>query len=87
MDMFSAAWEDFGLAINTIKTEVMHQPTPAAMYTEPTSTVGGRKLAVGNKCTYLGSTLSRTIDIEEEVTYSIEYSNMAFGRLHTRVWE
>ena len=87
MDLLSTATEDFGLTIGTKNTEVMYQPTIAAPYTEPTITVGSQKFAVVGKFTYLGSTLSRRITTSEEVTYRIASESMAFGRLHTSVWE
>ena len=61
MDLFAKACDDFGLTISTKKTEVMHQPAPAAPYTEPNITVDGQRLAVVDKFVYLGSTLSRSI--------------------------
>ncbi|KYO26152.1 hypothetical protein Y1Q_0003896 [Alligator mississippiensis] len=41
MDHFSLACDNFGLAINTKTTEVMHQPAPGKPYVEPTITVNG----------------------------------------------
>ena len=86
MDLFSTACNDFGLTISTKKTEVMHQPAPGVPYTEPTITIGGEKLAVADKFIYLGSTLSRTVTIDEEVTFRIAKASTAFGRLYSNVW-
>ena len=44
-------------------------------YADTILTVGGEKLTVADKFTYLGSTLSRTVTINEGVNYSF------FGRL------
>lgn len=67
MDKFAAACDNFGLLINTKKTEVMYQPAPKAQYQEPTITVKGQKLQAVDQFTYLGSTLSRAVTIDIEV--------------------
>ena len=69
------------------KTEVVHQPAPGKPYSEPTITVNGQKLQVVDKFTYLGSTLSRAVHIDEEVTARTAKASVAFGRLRTNVWE
>ena len=55
MDLFIKACDDFGLTISAKKTEVLHQPAPAAPYREP------------HKFVFLGGTLSRSANIDEEV--------------------
>jgi len=87
MDQFAKACDDFGLTISTKKTEVLHQPAPAAPYKEPNITVNGQRLAAVDKFTYLGSTLSRFVNIDEEVAYRISRASAAFGRLAGNVWE
>ena len=87
MDLFSRACDDFGLTISTKKTEVMHQQAPATQYTEPTITVNGQKLAAVDKFIYLGSTLSRSTNIDAEVSYRLARASAAFGRLQYTVWE
>ena len=67
VDKFSAACDNFGLTISTTKTEVMHQPAPGKPYEEPTITDKGTKLKVVDKFTYLGSTLSRAVYIDDEI--------------------
>ena len=86
MDLFSKACDDFGLTISIKKTEVLHQPAPAAPHTEPHITVKDQSLAVANKFVYLGSTLSRSANIDEEVSYRIARASASFGRLKDRVW-
>ena len=81
VDKFSQACTDFGLTINTRKTEVMHQPAPGAPFVEPNITVNGEKLNVVNKFTYLGSTLAQNATIDEEVTTRIAKASSTFGRL------
>ena len=87
VDQFSKACDDFGLTISIKKTEVLHQPAPATPYVEPNITVNGQKLAVTDKFVYLGSTLSRSVNIDEEVSYRIARASAAFGRLRDTVWE
>ena len=79
--------QDFGLLSRNCEAEVLHQPAPAASYIEPHITVNGQRLAVADKFVYLGSTLSRSANIDEEVAYRIARANTAFGRLKDKVWE
>ena len=81
VDQFSKACDDFGLTISIKKTEVLHQHAPATPYVEANITVNGQKLAVTDKFVYLGSTLSRSVNIDEEVSYRIARASAAFGRL------
>ena len=53
----------------------------------PTITVKGQRLQVGDKFTYLGSTLSRVLHIDDEVNARIAKASAAFGRLHGSVWD
>ena len=64
------------------KRRVVRQPAPGKPYNEPTITVNGQKLKVVDEFTYLGSTLSKAVHIDDEVT-----ARIAFGRLRTNVWE
>ena len=56
-------------------------------YNEPTVNVNGQQLKIVDKFTYLGSTLSRAVHIDDEVTARIAEASMAFGRLRANVWE
>ena len=87
VDRMSKACDNFQLTISTKKTEVVHQPAPGKPYSEPTITVNGQKLQVVDKFTYLGSTLSRAVHIDDEVTARAAKASVAFGRLRTNVWE
>ena len=49
--------------------------------------MNGQKLQVVDKFTYLGSTLSRAVHIDDEVTAKTAKASVAFGRLRTNVWE
>ncbi|BHF59645.1 hypothetical protein SprV_0100260600 [Sparganum proliferum] len=98
MDLYSAACANFGLVINTQKTVVMHQPPPNSAATAPNAppppspppppqiSVNGTQLQVVENFPYLGSTLSRTTKIDEEVANRISKASQAFGRLQSTVW-
>ena len=45
------------------------------------------KMQIVDKFTYLGSTLSRAVHIDDEVTARTAKASVAFGRLRTNVWE
>ena len=87
VDRMSKACDNFQLTISTKNTEVVHLPAPGKPYSEPTITVNGQKLQVVDKFTYLGSTLSRAVHIDNEVTAITAKASVAFGRLRTNVWE
>ena len=87
VDRMSKACDNFQLTIHTKKTEVVHQQAPGKPYSAPTITVNGQKLQAVNKFTYLGSTLSRAVYIDDEVTARTAKASVAFGRLRTNVWE
>ena len=87
MNKFSSACDSFGLTISTKKTEVMFQPAPRNAYTEPSITVKGETLKVVESFAYLGSILSRSVRIDNEVDARIAKASTAFGRLRKKVWE
>lgn len=86
VDKFSLACTNFGLTISTQKTEVMYQPAPGKQYADPNIHVNGERMNTVEKFTYLGSTLSRSVVIDDEVNARIAKASTAFGRLHTSVW-
>ena len=56
-------------------------------YKEPTITVKGQRLQMVDKFTYLGSTLSRVVHIDDEVNARIAKASAAFGWLRGSVWD
>ena len=86
MDAFARACDNFGLTISTKKTEVLHQPPPNVPYVKPDISVNGQRLAAVDKFVYLGSTLSRSANIDDEVAYRVARASAAFGRLKENVW-
>nr|VZI08501.1 unnamed protein product [Spirometra erinaceieuropaei] len=71
MDLFTAAYDNFGLIINTENTVVMHQAPPDAAYNAFGFHVIGDQLQAVDNFSYLVSTLSRTTKIEDEVALRI----------------
>ena len=86
VNLFSSACTNFGLSINTKKTEVLHQPAPGRPYVEPNITVNGQRLNTVHRFTYLGSTLSQNVTIDDEVNVRIARASSTFGRLYPNVW-
>ena len=86
IDKFSIACTNFGLIISKKKTEVLHKPAPGKPYVEPNITVSGQRLSAVNRFTYLGSTLSQNVTIDDEVNIRIARASATFGRLHANVW-
>ena len=60
---------------------MVYQPAPGKPYKEPTITVKGQRLQVVDKCTFLGSTMTRVVHIDNEVNARIAKASAAFGRL------
>nr|VZI35212.1 unnamed protein product [Spirometra erinaceieuropaei] len=88
VDLSSAACENFGLVINTLKTVVMHQPpTNSATVPKapPQSNVNGTQMKVVENFPFLGSYLSRNTKIDDEVANTISKASQAFGRLQSTV--
>ena len=87
MVQVSQSCDNHDLTISTKQTEVVHLPASGKPYNEPTITMNGQKLKVVHKFTYLGSTLSRAVHIDDEVTARIAKASVAFGNLRANVWE
>ena len=87
VDQVSDSCDSYDLTISIKTTEVVYQPTPGKPYKEPTITVKGQRLQVVDKFTYLGSTLSRVVHIDDEVNARIAKASAAFVRLHGSIWD
>ena len=85
VDQVSDSCDNYYLTISIKKTEVVYQPAPGKPYKEPSITVKGQRLQVVD--TYLGSTLSRVVHIDDEVNARIAKASAAFGRLHGSIWD
>ncbi|BHF58532.1 hypothetical protein SprV_0100148400 [Sparganum proliferum] len=84
-DFFATACDNFGLVINREKTVVMHQSPPDGAYIVPEINVNGAQLQVVGNSTHLGSTLSHTTKINDEMTRQSSEVNQAFGRLQNTI--
>ena len=82
----SDSCDSYDLTIS-IKNEVVYQPAPGKPYKEPTITVKGQRLQVVDKFTYLGSTLSRVVHIDDEVNARIAKASAALGWIHGSTWD
>ena len=87
MDQVSDSCDSYDFTISIKKTEVVYQPAPGKPDMEPTITVKGQRLQVVGKFTYLGSTLSRVVHIDDEVNARIAKASAAFGRLRGSIWD
>nr|VZI21869.1 unnamed protein product [Spirometra erinaceieuropaei] len=56
MDFFTAAWHNFGLVINTVKTVFMHQLSPDAAYVAPQVNENSTQMQVVDNFAYLNGT-------------------------------
>ncbi|VDM01731.1 unnamed protein product, partial [Schistocephalus solidus] len=86
MDLFAAACDNFGLRINTEKTVVMHQPSHNTLYTAAHINVNGAQLKSVDTFTYMGSNLSRSTKVDDEIAHRIAKASQAFGRMQNVVW-
>ncbi len=87
MDEISSACDNYGLTTRTQKTEAMCQSAPGNPYHEPNITAKGQRLQAMGHFICLGSTLSRSANIDAEVNRCLAKASNAFGRLRKTVWE
>ena len=85
VDQVSDSCESYDLKISIKNTEVVYQQAPGKPYKELTITVKGQRLQVVDKFTYLGSTSSRVVHIDDEVNTQIAKASAAFDRLRGSV--
>ena len=70
-----------------VKESVMNQPVPGQPNQDPHIMVRGQELRSVDSFTYLGSTLSRAVNIDTEINNRIAKASSTFGRLRETVWE
>ena len=87
VDQVHDSCDSYDLTISIKKTKVVYQPAPGKPYKELNITVKGQRLQVVEKFTYLESTLSGVLHIDDEVNARIARASAAFGRLHGSVWD
>ena len=82
LDVMSETYLHAGLIINTTKTEILRTPSPDA----PTFSISGNQRKNSENFTYLGSNLSFSGDLTNEIQRRINLASSAFGRLSKRVF-
>jgi len=85
-DIFSSAYQRFGMEVNTDKTKVLIQPAPGYPLQEVDVVLGGRSLESVSSFPYLGSLLSRSATCSEDVNNRIRAAHHAYGKLSKRVF-
>ena len=83
MDKVSQSCDNYDLTISKKKDRGC---TPTST-TNQLSLRMDKKLKVVDKFTYLGSTLSRAVHIDDEVIARIAKASVTFGRLRANIWE
>ncbi|BHF64415.1 hypothetical protein SprV_0200741800 [Sparganum proliferum] len=86
MDLFAPGCVKFGLTTNMDKTVVMHQPPSNAAYGVPRIPVNVTQLRTVDNFTHLVSTLSRCIEIYNDVARQIFKGSQALRRLQNSPW-
>lgn len=84
---FSDAAKAFGLKINIKKTEMMYQPVPGSNTEGLNIRIDNQDLNRVSHFKYLGSTVSDTNKLDEELKSRMSKASSAFGRLRERVWD
>ena len=82
LDVMSETYLCAGLRINTTKTEILSTSSTDA----PTFSISGNQLKNSKFFTYLGSNLSFSGDLTNEIQRCINLASSAFGRLSKRVF-
>ena len=86
LDRFACASRRFGLTISLKKSEVMFQPAPHRTSHSPSLFVDGTVLKSVQRFCYLGSVLSTTVNIDDDVNSRLAKASASFGMLTSRLW-
>ena len=86
MDCLSNTAQCFGLTVSLKKSEVLYQPKPGSSYTLPVVKVYDTPLTSVDKFSYLGSTLSQNIVVDDDISMRLSRAGAAFGNLTRRLW-
>ena len=88
MARVSEACRKYGLTISFKKTEVMKQATGAESNSEKVKIeLDGKVLAVVDRFTYLGSTVTTEDEMDKEISCRLKRAGVTFGNLWKRVWK
>ena len=82
INQLSHACNEFGLSISINKTQVMGQ----GVLSPPSITIGNQVLGVADHFTYLGSTISSNLSLDNEIDKRIAKAASVMARLTKRVW-
>ena len=86
LNVVASTYSAIGLQVNIKKTQIVVQestPQPCV----PTFTLDGHPLAIVPHFTYLGSTLSPSCNIDNDIQVRIGLASASFGRLTSRVFQ
>ena len=86
MDCVSNTARRFGLTVSLKKSEVLYQPKPESSYTPPVVKVYDTSLTSVDKFSYLGSTLSQNIGIDDDISMRLSRAGAASGNVTRRLW-
>jgi len=85
-DRFFHAAQRFGLTVSLKKTEPLHLSYPVNKSANAPAKAGNTQLATVEKFCYLGSFLSNTISVDDDITSRLAKAGCAFGKLQDRLW-
>ncbi|XP_076061565.1 uncharacterized protein LOC143037317 [Oratosquilla oratoria] len=81
-DAYNAAYERFGMQVNTDKTKILVQHPPGLLLPNTNTIVNGQPLEEVDQFTYLGSILTSTPTCKKDVENRIKAAHSAFGQLN-----
>ncbi|XP_045503538.1 uncharacterized protein LOC123700381 [Colias croceus] len=82
IDRFSRACSQFAMTVNTSKTVILSQGTPAGS----TVSLNGTPIVEIDRFCYLGSTVSNNLSLDSEIDIRIGKAATMFGKLNEKVW-
>ena len=88
VDRFESAARSFSLTINIKKTECLYQPSKLVVPPPMPSDIkiNNENLVQCKNFVYLGSTISESAKLDQELMYRMGKASAAFGRLRERLW-
>ena len=85
-DFFHAAYERFGMEVNSNKTKVLMQPAPGQPPNDLDIVIGRRNIEIVHSFPYLGSLLTSSATSLEDINSRIGAANASFGCLNKKVF-
>lgn len=76
-----------GLSVNIQKTQIISHLSAQIPPVQPVFRLAGEEIVQIPSFTYLGSFLSETANIDDEVQYRLRQATTSFGRLQKRVYQ